>query len=254
MAQPSLIVLDLDDTLIDYTASHAQARSAMLERGVRLLRVPRRELEEAVDEGRRLIKEQVGPTAASHNRLLYLQRGLEVLGLGVQVEAAVALERVYWRHLLMASRVFPGVETFLSSARTNGATLALVTDLTAEAQFEKLLYFRLDRHLDILVTSEEAGGDKITGRPLELLRRKLPAGALDGPVWSIGDAEHDLVGPKKELGAVTFQRLLQPWTSRHPAADVAFLDFRELEDRLATATSSTSRSEALEIGPGEPAR
>lgn len=228
MTAPTLVVLDLDDTLIDYVASHEVARRAMLRRAEHLVRRPRPELEEAFDEGRRQVKKQVGPTAASHNRLLYLQRGLELLGLGPQVETAVALERTYWRTLLLASKVFPGAVEFLAAARAAGATLALVTDLTAEAQYEKLLFFHLDRLVDVLVTSEEAGGDKVTGKPLELLLSKLPAASRTGGAWSVGDAEHDLSGPKEVLGARTYQRLVKPWSPRHPSADVVFTEFAEL--------------------------
>jgi putative hydrolase of the HAD superfamily len=228
VSAPTLVVLDLDDTLIDYVASHEVARRAMLRRAEHLVRRPRHELEEAFDEGRRQVKKQVGPTAASHNRLLYLQRGLELLGLGPQVETAVALERTYWRTLLLASKVFPGAVEFLAAARAAGATLALVTDLTAEAQYEKLLFFHLDRLVDVLVTSEEAGGDKVTGRPLELLLSKLPASSRAGSAWSVGDAEHDLSGPKQVLGATTYQRLVKPWSPRHPSADVVFTEFAEL--------------------------
>ena len=113
VSAPTLVVLDLDDTLIDYVASHEVARRALLRRAEQLLRLKRADIEAAFDEGRRQIKEQVGPTAASHNRLLYLQRGLELLGLGPQVETAVTLERTYWRTLLLASAVFPGVVDFL---------------------------------------------------------------------------------------------------------------------------------------------
>jgi FMN phosphatase YigB (HAD superfamily) len=225
---PTLVVLDLDDTLIDYVTSHEVARRALLRRAEQLLRLSRDDIEKAFDEGRLQIKDQVGPTAASHNRLLYLQRGLELLGLGPQVETAVALERTYWRTLLLASRVFPGAVDFLIAARAAGATLALVTDLTAEAQFEKLLFFSLDRLVDVLVTSEEAGGDKVTGKPLDVLLTKLPASALAGSAWSVGDAEHDLSGPKQLLGATTYQRLVKPWSPRHPSADVVFTEFTEL--------------------------
>ncbi len=228
MSAPTLIVLDLDDTLIDYVASHEVARRALLRRAEQLLGLAREDIEKAFDEGRQQIKEQVGPTAASHNRLLYLQRALELLGLGPQVETAVALERTYWRTLLLASKVFPGAVDFLTAARAAGATLALVTDLTAEAQYEKLLFFHLDRLVDVLVTSEEAGGDKVTGKPLELLVGKLAPAARAGSAWAVGDAEHDLAGPKQVLGATTYQRLVKPWSPRHPSADIVFTDFAEL--------------------------
>jgi hypothetical protein len=68
----------------------------------------------------------------------------------------------------------------------------------------------------------------VTGRPLELLLSKLPASSRAGSAWSVGDAEHDLSGPKQVLGATTYQRLVKPWSPRHPSADVVFTEFAEL--------------------------
>ena len=117
----------------------------------------------------------------------------------------------------------------------------LVTDLTTQIQFRKLIYFGLDHSFDYVVTSEEAGTEKPSAAPYVLMRRKL--GETTGAIWMIGDnGETDIAGSREHLSAVTLQK-------RHAgvkieggerAADVVFDEFGEL--RRAFATTEAARA------------
>ena len=65
-------------------------------------------------------------------------------------------------------KLFDDVLEFLDDLRLLGIPMVIVTDLTAQIQFRKIVYFGLDRYFDFVVTSEEAGQDKPNAAPFEL--------------------------------------------------------------------------------------
>ncbi|TKW74701.1 MAG: hypothetical protein DI543_23960, partial [Bradyrhizobium icense] len=68
-----------------------------------------------------------------------------------QPAIALDLEQTYWRTLMTSARLFHGAEDLLIELRAAGLPLALVTDLTAQIQFRKLVYFGIDRYFDTIV-------------------------------------------------------------------------------------------------------
>ena len=53
-----------------------------------------------------------------------------------------------------------GFSELLEEIRLLEIPIAIVTDMTAQIQFRKILYFNLDYYFDHVVTSEEAGCEK----------------------------------------------------------------------------------------------
>ena len=117
----------------------------------------------------KIIKKQIPETASSHNRLLYFQKLIELKGLGQQVLISLDLNQTYWNKFLISSTLHDGVIEVLEELRINGVKLGLVTDLTADIQFRKLIKFELEHYFDSIVTSEEIGFDKPKKIALELL-------------------------------------------------------------------------------------
>lgn len=204
--KPRAILFDLDDTLYEYAGPHERAMTAVRTKVERSLKVTPAQFNEAFRMARAEVKQTLGHTASSHNRLLYFQRMIELLGLNSQPAIALDLEQTYWRTLMTSARLYPGAEETLIELRAAGLPLGLVTDLTAQIQFRKLVYFGIDRYFDIVVTSEEAGVDKSGLKPFEIAAAKLELQQGDR-VWFIGDAECDVVASKKVLNAATFQKL-----------------------------------------------
>jgi len=205
LKRPSLVIFDTDNTLYPYDPAHAAAIIATREKAVQSLGITTKQFDDAFSEARKQVKHQLNGTASSHSRLLYFQRMLELIGLRTQILVTLDLEQTYWRVFLANAKIFVGVTDLLDDLRINGIPVAVVTDLTAQIQFRKLLYFGLDSYFDYVVTSEEAGFDKPDIAPYEMLRQKV--GDIDGPIWMVGDNPVcDIKGARDALGAITIQK------------------------------------------------
>lgn len=204
--RPDAVLFDTDNTLYPYDPAHQAAMRAVRTKAARLFGIEQDKFDQAFDAARKSIKERLRHTASSHSRLLYFQHMLEIIGLGSQVLLALDLEQTYWRTFLSNARLFEGVKDFLDDLRIAGIPTAIVTDLTAQIQFRKIVYFGLDHYFDYIVTSEEAGFDKPHAAPFEIAIAKMkPKGDV---IWMIGDNPvNDIAGAKKAIAAVTLQKL-----------------------------------------------
>jgi len=126
------------------------------------------------------------------------------------------------------------VKELLDDLRLLGTPTAIVTDLTAQIQFRKVVYFGLDHCFDYIVTSEEAGFDKPHEAPFRIALEKMrPKGDC---VWMIGDdSVTDMRGAREKINAVTLQKLHEGVVlgAEESAPDVAFDEFGELRRLLA---------------------
>jgi putative hydrolase of the HAD superfamily len=230
-SKPRAILFDLDDTLYGHQRPHARAMDAVRDKVRLTLSVASAPFNDAFALARAEVKRVLGDTASADNRLLYFHKTVELLGLNSQPAIALDLEQTYWRTLMTNARLFPGAEDTLIELRAAGMPLALVTDLTAQVQFRKLIYFGIDRYFDVVVTSEEAGADKVRLKPFKLAMAKLGLQPGD-PVWFIGDSEPDVVASKRALNAATFQKLpdsTATWQV-HAGADAIFHAFPAFRD------------------------
>lgn len=226
--KPDVVFFDFDNTLYPYGISHEAGMLAVREKAKRLLSVTTQDFERAFEEARKELKERVGPTAASHNRLLYFHRTIELLGLRTQVIMALDLEQTYWATYLNKARLFEGVTNFIDVLRVEGIKTALVTDLTAQIQYKKLIYLRLEHAFDFVVTSEEAGSDKPHPAPFNLALSKVNSG--NGKIWMIGDDFYsDIMGARETLGATTLMRCDYPtFVDQKNPPDLIFDTFEEV--------------------------
>jgi len=206
LCPPDAVLFDTDNTLYPYEPAHQAAMRAVRAKAARLFGIEQEKFDQAFDTARKAIKERLRHTASSHSRLLYFQQMLEIIGLRSQVLLALDLEQTYWRTFLSNARLFDGVKDFLDDLRIAGIPTAIVTDLTAQIQFRKIVYFGLDRYFDYIVTSEEAGFDKPHAAPFEIAVAKMkPRGDC---IWMIGDnAVNDIGGAKRAIAAVTLQKV-----------------------------------------------
>lgn len=230
---PDAILFDTDNTLYHYDPAHAVAMQAVRDKVSNTLGIPPEEFDQAFAEARKQVKSRLKHTAASHNRLLYMQRMLEIIGLGSQVLLALDFEQTYWRTFLSHSVLFDDVKELLDDIRLLGIPTAIVTDLTAQIQFRKVVYFGLDRHFDYIVTSEEAGYDKPHEAPFQIALEKMrPQGDC---IWMIGDNPiNDIHGAREKINAVTLQKLHDGVVqgSGDNLPDAVFHEFKELRKLL----------------------
>lgn len=237
---PDAILFDTDNTLYAYDPAHAAAQRAVREKVVSTFSIEPEVFDKAFSEARRQVKTRLQHTASSHSRLLYLQRMLEIMGLGSQVLWALDFEQTYWRTFLSNAVLFDDVKELLDDVRLLGIPTAIVTDLTAQIQFRKVVYFGLDHYFDYIVTSEEAGFDKPHEAPFQIALEKMaPKGEC---VWMVGDNPvNDIRGAREKINAVTLQKIHQGTElgTGLNAPDAAFNEFSELR-RLLTRLGDAS--------------
>lgn len=194
--QPSLVIFDLDHTLYDFDIAHAAGMSALRAFAGAQLGARGSAFEEAFAEARQNVKARLGSTASSHSRLLYCHEALEILGIRSEPVMALQMEQEYWRNYLSAAVLRPGVSGMLQTLRYNNVVTAVVTDLTAQIQFRKIVHLDLTREIDHIVCSEETKGEKESLEPFRLLFERVHAGAREH-VWFVGDRDFD--APVQEL-------------------------------------------------------
>lgn len=231
---PDAFLFDTDNTLYPYDPAHTAAMRAVRHKVIMTFSIAEADFDKAFDEARKQVKNRLKHTASSHSRLLYLQRMLEIMGLGSQVLLALDFEQTYWRTFLSNAILFDGVKDVLDDIRLLGIPTAIVTDLTAQIQFRKVVYFGLDHYFDYIVTSEEAGHDKPHEAPFKIAIEKMrPKG---GCIWMIGDnSVNDIQGGREKINAVTLQKVhigTEPGTGAC-APDAVFGEFRELRSLIA---------------------
>ena len=231
---PDAFLFDTDNTLYPYDPAHAAAHAAVREKVVSTFSISPDDFEKAFKEARNQVKARLKHTASSHSRLLYLQRMLEIMGLGSQVLLALDFEQTYWRTFLSNAVLFDGVKELLDDIRLLGIPTAIVTDLTAQIQFRKVVYFGLDHYFDYIVTSEEAGFDKPHEAPFEIALEKMrPQGDC---IWMIGDNPiNDIRGAREKIQAVTLQKIHTgvDLGVGGDAPDASFTDFASLRKLIA---------------------
>lgn len=237
---PQLVVFDLDDTLYAYGPAHEAALAAAAKKAQSLFGAVPEAFAAAYAAARADVHARLKGQASSHSRLLYFTGLGERLGIGAQPAIALDLEQTYWMTFLNAAAFFPGAVDLLDELRLARIPMALLTDLTAQIQYRKLVYWDLDRYFSAIVTSEESGADKPAQAGFDLLRAKL--GDTPTVVWAIGDsAEKDLASAKRLMGATTLLRTAHPDNAAGEGVDAAFDDFvavRRLVARLAEAETT----------------
>ncbi|KGG02845.1 2-haloalkanoic acid dehalogenase [Prochlorococcus marinus str. MIT 9321] len=227
---PKAIIFDTDNTLYPYKPSHKVALKAAINKASKILSISESEFKKAYLISREEVKYRLGEVASSHSRLLYFQRAIEILGLQSQILLSLDLEQTYWRTFLQNSELFPNVIELLKILKKQNIKTAIVTDLTAQIQFRKIIYFGLEDYFDYIVTSEESGKDKPFQNSFELVLKKLDIEA--NKCWMIGDSfNSDMVGSNK-LGIVSIHKKERSHFFKKEVSyvDAEFSEFKSLQD------------------------
>jgi HAD superfamily hydrolase (TIGR01549 family) len=202
--KPQAVIFDTDNTLYSYDPAHRVAEKAVEEKACVLLGISIEKFHKAFITARSEIKAQLNKTASSHSRLLYYQRTIEILGLNTQILMTLDLEQTYWRTFLANCELFIEVKEFILDIKNAGITTAIITDLTAQIQFRKIIYFGLDNYFDYVVTSEEAGADKPSKAPFEIALKKLQISSEN--IWMIGDDSNADIMGALQFSMLTLQK------------------------------------------------
>jgi putative hydrolase of the HAD superfamily len=192
------LIFDLDDTLYDcnYTNNTASVEAVCCYTANTLLRREECQVREAFDRARLSLKEQMlGDVAAQHNRMLYFQKTLELLGYA-PVSYALEMYDYFWNDFLKRIRLYDGAKELLCRWKEDGGKIGICTDMTVHIQHRKLRSLGIDGLIDVLVTSEEVGVEKPDPAIYRKVLEKL--GVCPQEAVYIGDSlPKDVLGPMK---------------------------------------------------------
>lgn len=222
---PSLAVFDLDDTLYDYERPNSVAQEVLVQCMSSELRIDNLTVNTSLCEARIKVKERLGATASSHSRLLYISEAFRFLNVKPNARLFVDLEEQFWGAFLKEMELFKGVTELLEELRRQRIHLALVTDLTSNIQYRKINMLGLNSIFDCIITSEEAGKDKISGLPFEILKNSFPNQPANS--WFIGDSIFDY--PRKDDSDDLFFKKVKRLPKPSAAKVIEFQHFGEIE-------------------------
>jgi len=177
------ILLDIDNTLYDYEPLHQLSQSALFDAVKSKHGINIEVISKAYNQAKLQVKQYNPATAASHNRLLYVQNLCEILGI-CAFENSLSLYDIYWDSFLENLSLSAGAQKFLSAY--GQLPICLVTDLTAHIQHRKVAKLELNKWANCIVTSEEAGCEKPHPFMFQLALKKLNLQASE--VCMIGDS------------------------------------------------------------------
>ncbi len=175
-------------------------------------------------------------TAASHNRYLYIQRTLENLGVRFSPELVYNATNKYWDHILTNMKLFPKVLETLKRIKESHFVTAVLSDLTADIQIQKLSKLKINKYIDLLITSEEANADKPDIRPFTLALEKMNMEHTE--VLMVGNnPKTDIAGSEKtKIDSVLFDfNIIYPQFAGRKISD-----FEEILDIISITQQSYS--------------
>jgi FMN phosphatase YigB (HAD superfamily) len=216
--------LDLDNTLYDYKSAHIPAQTELVTYLARQLKINSKEISLGLVASRLKVKNRLGATASAHSRLIYISEYLREIDCQSHVDLSLGAEALYWNTYFKNMRLFDGVHNFLLSSRQSGFTNILVTDLTASIQRRKLRLLAIDTFFEIVLSSEEAGGDKISGLPEKFLAKIL--GKIEGVCVGDSDSDHLFKDKTSFYKKGQRSRILSPGISQE------FKSFTRLQNEL----------------------
>jgi len=197
------IILDIDNTLYPYAPCNQYAQQICFE--YLQEQFPDTTIEtfkQLYSKGRKNTHHTLHTQGASHSRFLYFQQLLESLLGSSHYQMTLHLEQLYWNAFLEKMELDTQAKLFLQRCREQKLPICLLTDLTANIQFRKVLKLGLQDYCSFIVTSEEAGVEKPHPYMFMLALKKLNLATHE--VVMIGDNKDKDIKGAELLGIKTF--------------------------------------------------
>jgi putative hydrolase of the HAD superfamily len=155
-----LILLDLDNTIYSYDVSHEVALNKVFDKFCNSTNKTRLFIENLFLECRKSVKLIHKGKAASHSRLFYFQLMVEKLFAKTDINLILETYNLYWDSFINEMEIYEDAKLFLQKCYSNNTPIIIVTDMTAEVQFKKIIKLDIEKYLNFIVTSDEAGIEK----------------------------------------------------------------------------------------------
>lgn len=194
------LLVDLDDTLLDYSGGVDECWSAACETVAGKAGVDTAALIDAVRKARRWFWDDPDRHRAERVDMpgawrKIVAHGLERMGVPNAPLAAAAAEDFAARRWAVM-RLFPGVAEALGRLRDGGVAMALVTNGDKSQQRRKIERYDLARYFDAILIEGEFGA----GKPEEIVYRHVleRLGVPAREAWMVGDnIEWDVAAPQR---------------------------------------------------------
>ncbi|MDP8162380.1 HAD family hydrolase [Pasteurella skyensis] len=184
-------LLDIDDTIYDYTSANKIALDNVVQFCKIKFNLDETTVINAYMQARNKTHFILQGTGSSHNRLLYIQKMLEDLGVN-PLRYGLQIYNIYWDTFLENMQIFPFVDEFFDKF---GEQICFVTDLTSHIQFRKIQQLGLTDKVRYIVTSEATGHEK--PHPFMFLQGLQKLNLPMEQVCMIGDSfEKDILGAR----------------------------------------------------------
>jgi putative hydrolase of the HAD superfamily len=202
MPIPGDIILDLDDTILDYSAPAERVWTELYPVFARKAGVPVEQLQRAVDESRRWYwsdpdRFREGRLNLQRARRIFVRSGFEKLGLRNQ-PLADEMADTFSRERELAIRPLAGAIDALEILQAGGAAMVLLTNGEESVQRAKITRFGLDRFFRAILIESETGVGKPDPRAHQAALAAL--GASPEQTWMVGDDLEFDIRPAKALG------------------------------------------------------
>ena len=193
------ILIDLDNTLYDYKKAHNTALKNVLIYLETKFLIKQNQLAKSYLNARATIAKNLKYTAASHNRILYFQNMLESFHIYSSQET-IKIYNLYWKVFLKNMPLHNGVVHFLEKIKKK--KIFIITNLTAHIQHRKITTLGIQKYINYLVTSEEAGVEKPNSKIFLMALQKLNMNTND--VCMIGDNFKKDINGASQLNITSF--------------------------------------------------
>ena len=182
----SVILLDMDDTIYEYKPCHESALKKVYEVYKKTKNVSYGSFLLKYENAKKEVKKLTKNQGASHSRFLYFQHMLETENKKTMFSETVLFSKIYWDSFIKKMTLNKWVIPFLKYCKNNDKKVVVVTDLTSEIQFRKIIKLGIKDYINFIVTSEEAGIEKPSNIIFKLALSKI--GEKEKAAIIIGDS------------------------------------------------------------------
>jgi putative hydrolase of the HAD superfamily len=230
MPIPKHLVLDLDDTILDYSAPAEALWPRLYREFARKMDFPEERLKRAADESRRWYwsdaeRFREGRLDLKRARRMIIRRAFEQLG-RTDFRTADELADAFSREREIVVRPFDGAVDALERILRAGARMVLLTNGESSLQRAKVERFHLARFFRAVLIESETGIGKPDPRAHRAALEAL--GVPPAQAWMIGDDLEFDIRPARALG-MRAAWIADPARGKEDA-DVAVPSLRALVD------------------------
>ncbi len=189
------VIFDLDDTLYNATECYQYGMNSLSEYVYEEFDIQKEDFIDKFAAAKKDVKTQLGDVAASHNRLLYIQRFLEMIGKS-PFQYALKMYEIYWNSAFKDMSLYEYVIPLFRMLKGQKRKIIILSDLTAHIQYRKIERLAIRDYIDFLITSEEVGKEKPSGESFDAVKKKT--GLTENELLMVGDSyEKDIIGARK---------------------------------------------------------